>query len=247
MSEANSAACPNCGAELRGRFCHACGQDNAHGRLDLRGSLLDAVQHVINWDSALALTMRGLLTGPGRVAREYVAGKRKRYVAPAKLCLVSLALWLLVTRLLGVDPLEASGFQFSATGGRPQQIANDIRAFLGAHLDVLLYVALPLRAWLMRKLFHSTGDNLAECFVLVQYLAAFGFIVGLALAPLLLVEPHAAMVARQLLTFGWAVWAAREFFRVSWIRAVPTMLFVTLVHTFGTAVLFGLLALPFVL
>jgi len=242
-------ACANCDTELLGRHCHACGQDGDQGRLSTRAVLLDAALNFVNWDSALMQTLRGLVRAPGRVAEEFVAGKRKRYVAPARLCLITLALWLIVTRWLGVDPLAAVGFRLDSTDGvsGAQRTAAEIRAFLGAHLDVLLFIALPLRAWLTKRLFPHTQHNLAECYVLVLYVASFGFMLGIALAPAMLVEPRGAMMVRQLLTFAWAVRGARAFFQTSWAGALLRMLVVTVLHTISTALLFGLLALPFVL
>lgn len=211
--------------------------------------LLEALANFVNWDSALMVTLRGLATRPGAVAREYVLGQRKRYVPPSRLCLITLALWLVATRWLGVDPLEAAGFKFDSDepGSRPAQTAAEIRAFLGGHLDLLLYLALPLKAWLTKRLFPRTDDNLAECFVLVLFVASFNFLVGIVLTPLMAIEPRAAMMGRQLIGFAWGVWATREFFGVSWTSAWLRSVVVQVLHMLGTAVLFGLLAIPFVL
>lgn len=242
-------ACPNCATQSAGRYCPACGQDNGQERLTTRAVLLDALANFVNWDSALMMTLRGLFTRPGEVAREYVRGRRKRYVSPARLCLITLALWLVVTRWLGVDPLEAAGFRFDSNepGSRAAQIAAEVRAFLGAHLDLLLYLALPLKAWLTKRLFPRTDDNLAECFVLVLFVASFGFLIGILLTPLAAFEPRAAMTLRQLIGFIWAIRAAREFFGVGWISAALRMALVVALHMLGAALLFALLALPFIL
>ncbi len=227
----------------------SCGQDNSQRRLTTRGVLLDALANFVNWDSALMTTLRGLATRPGAVARDYVAGKRKRYVSPARLCLITLALWLVATRWMGIDPLDVSGFRIDSTdpNSRPGRAAAEFRALVGAHLDLLLYLALPLRAWLTQRLFPRTGDNLAECFVLVLFVASFGFLIGLILTPLMAVEPRAAMLVRQLISFIWFARAAREFFGVGWISSLVRSAVVVVLHMLGTTVLFGLLVIPFVL
>lgn len=242
-----NAPCPNCGASSSGRFCSSCGQDNGEGRLAVRGVLLDAFHNFVNWDSALLATLRGLALRPGHVAREYVEGRRKRYVGPAKLCLYTLALWLLAARWLEVDVLAASGLRVetSGEGGRANELARELREFFGGHLDLLLYLALPLRAWLVTLAFRGRGRNLAECFVLVFYAASASFLLGLVLTPLMAFDSERWMRARQALSFVWAVWAARQFFGVSWGSAFARTTLVTVLHVLGTGLFFALLALPF--
>ncbi len=242
--------CPNCGATAKGRYCATCGQDNQLERLDARAVLLDAVQNFVNWDSALMRTLRGLAVAPGSVALDYVRGKRKSYVAPARLCLITLALWLLATRWLGIDPLATSGLELKTVGDAPDEstrVAAELREFLTRHLDLLLYLSLPLRALVLKQLFRRKPFNVAECFVLVLYIASFGFLVAIALSPLMALEPRLWMALRQALAFAWSVWAARTFFEVGWGSALWRMAVATLLHMIGTGLIMLAVALPFVL
>jgi hypothetical protein len=247
---AKKIVCPNCGATARGRYCAKCGQDNQLERLDTRGVLLEAVQNFVNWDSTLMRTLRGLACAPGRLALEYVRGKRKSYVAPARLCLITLALWLVATRWLGIDPLATSGLELKTAGETEPnalRVATELREFLTRHLDVLLYVSLPVRAIVLKQLFRRSAFNVAECFVLVLYVASFGFLVAILLSPFMVLEPRLWMALRQAIAFVWSVWAARVFFRVGWWAALWRMALATLLHMLGTGLTMLAVALPFVL
>ncbi|TXS94019.1 DUF3667 domain-containing protein [Parahaliea maris] len=79
--------CRNCGAALRGEFCHSCGQREGH---DLR--FLQAVGEitgdVLTWDSRFWRTLFPLLFRPGFLTAEFITGRRARYVPPFRLYLI---------------------------------------------------------------------------------------------------------------------------------------------------------------
>jgi hypothetical protein len=239
-------SCPNCGS-ASGRFCPACGQDNGRARLEAREVLVDAVRNLVGWESALWRTLRGLVVDPGRLAADYVAGRRRRFVAPARACLLALASWFLLARWLGFDPMELSGFRFGpgAETGEAAQRIERVRELLTGNFDVLLYLSLPLRALVLRALFPRSGRNLAECLVLVLYVAAFGYLAGVAVAPLLAWSDAVSGAARQLVVLAWSVRATRTFFAAGWWASTWRVLAAALVHVLGTAALCAAIVLAY--
>jgi len=80
--------CLNCGTELRGQYCGKCGQ-RARGRLISLWELLqDAFGDLFEIDSRLWRTLIPLLIRPGRLTRDYLEGKRARYMPPFRMYLV---------------------------------------------------------------------------------------------------------------------------------------------------------------
>jgi len=79
-------ACLNCGTPLQGVHCHNCGQ-KAHVHRTLRGFLNDLVHGVLHFEGKFWRTMPLLFWRPGRVMREYIEGKRAKYVSPIALFL----------------------------------------------------------------------------------------------------------------------------------------------------------------
>jgi hypothetical protein len=92
--------CADCGAELVGRFCHNCGQP-AHihrSLLHLGEELLHGVMH---FDGRIWRTMPMLVFRPGTLTRNWVHGKRSRYVSPLAIFLFTVFVLFMVLSYMG--------------------------------------------------------------------------------------------------------------------------------------------------
>lgn len=89
-------ACPNCGAPVDDRYCPRCGQRNRERLVSLRSILREALEDQFSLGGTLPRTLGTLLFRPGRLTRDYVAGRIARYVAPFRLYLVSSILFFVV-------------------------------------------------------------------------------------------------------------------------------------------------------
>ena len=63
----------------------ACGQENAESRKSFHYLFTHFVEDFTHYDNAFWKTIQYLLFRPSRLTREYLSGKRKKYVAPVKL------------------------------------------------------------------------------------------------------------------------------------------------------------------
>jgi len=81
-------ACGNCGAELHGRYCYACGQKASHSEVSLRELVHEGVHEFAHLDSKIVHTLRLLLFKPGELTAEFLRGRRVRYIPPLRLYLV---------------------------------------------------------------------------------------------------------------------------------------------------------------
>lgn len=89
--------CGNCATPLLGPHCHRCGQPVKGLVRPLSGWFADLLDSALNWDGRLPRTLLPLLFRPGFLTREYLAGRRVRYVTPVRLFLVlAIALFLAV-------------------------------------------------------------------------------------------------------------------------------------------------------
>ncbi|WP_374603276.1 DUF3667 domain-containing protein [Arenimonas sp.] len=100
-------ACANCGQILQGVYCHACGQkrvDDADRRL---GHLLrQAFAVLTDLDGRFWGSLRALFFQPGRLSRDYLDGRRRRWMSP-------FALFLLANVLYFVLPVGVTDFNLS--------------------------------------------------------------------------------------------------------------------------------------
>src|SRR5712691_3282657 len=81
--------CENCGAQLTGRYCAQCGQAAIDYRRSFRHVIVDVLDSFLNWDSKFFATIVLLIVKPWRLTNEFLAGRRVRYLHPARLYLLA--------------------------------------------------------------------------------------------------------------------------------------------------------------
>jgi len=102
-------ACLNCGAKLTGKFCSRCGQKDSDYRRPYWTFLEDITDNVISKDSRLWRTLGYLLFLPGAMTREYIAGRRIRFLPPIRTFLISIVLFFMTVNVLNVAILKFTG------------------------------------------------------------------------------------------------------------------------------------------
>ncbi len=89
QSNTSVSHCKNCETPLTGPFCHQCGQPSK-SIIRFFGSLIrELLEDIISLDSRATRTLFALLFRPGFLTREYVSGRRYRYVPPLRLFLLT--------------------------------------------------------------------------------------------------------------------------------------------------------------
>ena len=97
-------ACANCGQSLHGEFCHACGQRRFREADRRLGHLLrQALATATDLDGRFWGSLRALAFRPGQLSRDYLDGRRRRWMAP-------MALFLLANVLYFVLPTGVTDF-----------------------------------------------------------------------------------------------------------------------------------------
>ena len=110
--------CVNCGAPLTGKYCSNCGQkrfvesDRRFGHL-----IHQLLASATDLDGRVWRTLRALLFQPGRLSREYIDGRRARWIAP-------ISLFLAVSVLYFVAPLHGGDLSLLFN----QQVTGPVRA-----------------------------------------------------------------------------------------------------------------------
>jgi uncharacterized protein DUF3667 len=118
-----SPACRNCGAAAPGAYCPNCGQETSLALPRVRELLREAAGRYVALDGRMWRTLIGLFFRPGFLSNEYFAGRRRRYIRPARLFLVlSIALFALL-RFIGDPAALVRGDE--AIHGDPEVIARE--------------------------------------------------------------------------------------------------------------------------
>lgn len=167
------ATCANCETPLRAeqRFCGHCGQRAQVGRLTMRQIGHDVLHALTHADHSIFSLVQQLAYRPGRVAREYVDGKRKQHFGPFPFVVISVGLASFMIFLTGVQffaPITDSG----AAG------------FLQRHVNVVIVLQMPFLAGWCALLFWNLRLNYAEHLVLAAYTSGFRMLfLGLVTTP----------------------------------------------------------------
>jgi hypothetical protein len=88
--------CTNCGAPVSDRYCAHCGQRVEHAVHSVWHFTLEATEDLTHADSRVWSTLIALLTKPGFLTREFLAGRRARYLPPLRLYLVLSVLFFFI-------------------------------------------------------------------------------------------------------------------------------------------------------
>lgn len=100
--------CLNCGRPLGkfDRFCVRCGQKNSKKKLNLLDLLREFLSSLFAYDSRIQNTFKAIFTSPGKIAKEYIAGKRVKYVNPFRFFIfIAVVFFLLVSWLMPYDDI----------------------------------------------------------------------------------------------------------------------------------------------
>lgn len=120
--------CHNCGASLAidpaPDYCPRCGQETHLHPPSFWEFVHEFVGHYVALEGALWRTLGLLLLKPGRLTREYFAGRRRRYVLPLRLYLSASFVFFILVKLLGFGDLQINFAAAVDAQGRPVSVAQ---------------------------------------------------------------------------------------------------------------------------
>ncbi len=103
---AGSVRCMNCGTDLKGPFCYYCGQPDKNLMRFFPVLMRELMEDFLDFDSRFVRTIKPLLFRPGRLTRDYLDGKRFRYVPPLRLYIFSSITFFFLMATLASDSIQ---------------------------------------------------------------------------------------------------------------------------------------------
>lgn len=96
LSQRKEKNCLNCGTVVIGKYCHVCGQEN----LEPEESFWHLVSHffsdVTHFDGKFISSLKDILFKPGFLSKEYMNGRRVRYLNPIRMYLFTSFIFFLI-------------------------------------------------------------------------------------------------------------------------------------------------------
>jgi hypothetical protein len=180
--------CPNCDASLTLQpapaYCPRCGQETVLHPPTLFEFVHEFIGHYIALEGALWRTLRLLITRPGRLTSEYLAGRRKRYVMPLRLYLTISFVFFLIVKGFGassivtleiVTAVDSRGHPITAKSDPAQypEALRQMRACIDVPGSCTWYDTLGARIGLKATAQAERPDALVERFVGMAPYAVF--------------------------------------------------------------------------
>ncbi len=135
VASTDNPECLNCGARLSGQYCGQCGQRARSRLISLWGLVAEAFGDLFELDSRLWRTIIPLLVRPGQLTRDYLVGRRARYMPPFRSYLVLSLIFFVVAFF---DPREDFGLLFEEPPGpTAQELAEQKTRAEQARKDIL--------------------------------------------------------------------------------------------------------------
>lgn len=196
--------CLNCATLLTAddRYCPNCGQKTATHRLSMSHIWHDLNHALTHTDKGFFYTIGQLLVRPGIVAREYLAGKRKKYFNPFSMLVIILGVYLISNSIF--KPFSQDVFT-PANQQRPDWIKTEsqkkkyalimerrvkLNKFFNERTNLVLFVSTPFLAFIF-WLFYRRRYNYAEHLSTLAYVNSFLSLLTIFLySPLLYFLPH---------------------------------------------------------
>lgn len=121
----DTSTCLNCDAHLDGQYCAQCGQRSSTRFISLFELLRDAFGDMFELDSRLWRTLIPLLIKPGRLTRDYLVGRRARYMPPFRMYLVLSLVFFLVAFF---NPRDNLAIFYEPAPDAPSEVVDEERA-----------------------------------------------------------------------------------------------------------------------
>lgn len=88
--------CLNCGTVVQGRYCHECGQENVVPKETFWHMVTHFFNDITHFDGSFFTTVKDLFSKPGFLSKEYMAGRRVKYLHPVRMYVFTSAIFFLL-------------------------------------------------------------------------------------------------------------------------------------------------------
>lgn len=156
--------CKNCGMIGSGIYCSHCGQKLAVERIAFGYIWHGLVHFFTHTERGFLYTSWQMLIVPGRIAINFIGGKRKNYQTPVSYFLIWNAVYILLIYIVGKSFGENKVVDFSGYFGESEKTKYAL-----SHLNIVLTALLPFQALYIYLFLMYRQYNYMEALVIIFY------------------------------------------------------------------------------
>jgi uncharacterized protein DUF3667 len=176
--------CLNCRNAIQENYCSQCGQPTSTGQITFKETINNFFAITFALEGPLWITIRQLITNPGKLFREYLGGKRKTYYKPVTFFILIAAIYLLLRVLINFDPLEGVNNDLaelpikSEVVNRLMEVIRLMEGNINYQLILLIFsIGVSLKLFFRKKYnlaeYTSIGFYITGVYALVRIIAMF--------------------------------------------------------------------------
>jgi hypothetical protein len=255
--------CPNCGEPLGGKYCASCGQKRIdHHEFAVRHFFGHIVHEITHLDSNKILrTFWDLVSKPGLLTKEYLAGRKGQYINPIRIYLtVSAVYFLFAWGALstagggGAQDMQTRPFFVQLAdrkGVEPAVLAVKVQEKAGKYSAFLRFASVLVSGLFLMALYRGTGRYYVEHLIFSLHFYAFDFLLKCFVALIYLSSDYVGHTAYVVTRYSYYVYAPVFLFfalrRVYEQSLQKTLLKTAAQFTFETLLFIGLNIVAFVI
>ncbi len=217
--------CVNCQSEIRGNYCHECGEVGRPKRISLGILLEDFFSNLFALEGRLLRTLKALTLRPGNMGRNYIEGNRKQYYKPFQYFLVVILIdYLAFYFFVDFNAFIDDWLAYMNESPYFEQMEQDkasvrrIVAKIQEHKKYLTLGFIPGMTLAAVLFFRKSGYNYTETFTFFLYLYSHSLLLALPLSVFnMAVIPIAYQSALSSLVFVgtvvYFIWAIVTFYQ----------------------------------
>ena len=227
MSVMPKTNCKNCESDLNGKFCKNCGQRSSVGKVTFKETFQDFMDMVFSVNAPFLLTLKMLVVNPGKLFREYLEGKRKKYYKPVAFFILTTVVYLLLINILNYNP-----FSTLASAGEVSKdfdlLLNQANEFMAQNMNNFLFVFV-FSFGILLKLFFYKRYSLIEYIAISFYLVGvFTIIIAVSMPFLKFLFPESGYIP-FILTGCYLIFAIPSFFKNKILITILKTVFVYII------------------
>ena len=114
--------CLNCNAEVQGKYCHVCGQENVEPFETAWHLVTRFFNDITHFDGKFFSTLKYLIFRPGFVSKEYMIGRRVNYLNPIRMYIFTSAIFFLI--FFSITRYDENSVKTTVNGQDVKQVAK---------------------------------------------------------------------------------------------------------------------------
>lgn len=229
--------CKNCETKLdKGfKFCPNCGQEHKDKVVHFKQFILDFLGDYFTFDSLIIRSVRPLLFRPGFLTKEFIAGKRVKYIPPLRMFIfISIVFFLIlgpVNQTIEMEKTEEAAF---------------LDAYFNVWFPRLFFLLLPLFALFLYFLFRKPGRFYLTHFIFSVHYHAFIFVLLIIMVLLIdYIFPSSVFLSQWSLIITvtllqiYLLIALRKVYEQRWLITVLKLFVLNIMYVISVMIIFS--------